>query len=97
MLDKVVDSELDSTTDSGLGIGPIVPGDNVNGNRGDDQMDVENLDNDTLAESVQDTIEMDSRGENSPQLESVPIRRNPPVTIEDWPDPDDDFCQQLRL
>ncbi|CAE6451722.1 unnamed protein product [Rhizoctonia solani] len=84
-LDSDADSDLGSDT-SGLDPAYPPPPESVTSNGLDHPMDPgEGLDNHEPMDPVGDFHQL-------PPLEPVPVRHNPPVTVEDWPDPDGLFA-----
>ncbi|CCO37842.1 hypothetical protein BN14_12002 [Rhizoctonia solani AG-1 IB] len=65
-----------------------LPGYNVTRNAMDI---VEGKEDNRLEERVHAFENAGAQPASPPLLASVPLHRNPPVTVEDWPDPEDDF------
>ncbi|CAE6433638.1 unnamed protein product, partial [Rhizoctonia solani] len=55
----------------------------------DEEMNVGGV---SLIESFMNDLANVTLGEDGVTIAPIPRRRNPPVTIEDWPDPEDDFA-----
>ncbi|CAE6386878.1 unnamed protein product [Rhizoctonia solani] len=89
--DSDSDSDLDSDSNSDSNLpAPENPGEPNPGLVAED-VEMDNGGNSLIENFMHDLANV-TLGEDGVTIAPIPRRRNPPVTIEDWPDPEDDFA-----